>query len=306
MRHILSVRGGGIRGILPASCLVALESQLGGLTRDHIDFCGGTSTGALIAAAVAVGLPATEILRVYTERSKEIFTPTGIVADARRIAEGFMFDPSNIQKVLVSEFGASSNWVINTSPLDIMIAATAINGHNWFFVRDKPQNAKTTGSVKLVDAAVASACAPTYFNYWTIEGVNGQTISFFDGGSGGTANPAYQSCVEAFEYDDFVPADSNVVSLATGFYPQATDPPKGLIPDISWVTSTLVDTSEDWADGAVHRQWPGLMQVINIELASDIDEADLSSIPVLVELGKKMADRDWKQVLGTRGDAAQA
>jgi predicted acylesterase/phospholipase RssA len=306
MRHILSVRGGGIRGILPASCLVELESQLGGLTRDHIDFCGGTSTGALIAAAVAVGLPATEILRVYTERSKEIFTPTGLLADAKRITEGFMFDPANIQKVLVSEFGASAGWQINNSPLDIMIAATAMNGHNWFFVKDKPQNAKTTGSVKLIDAAVASACAPTYFNYWTIDGIEGQTISFFDGGAGGTANPSYQTCVEAFEYDDFAPAESNVIELATGFYPQSTAPPKGLIPTIGWVTSTLVDTSEDWADGALRRQWPGLLQVINIELPSDIDEADLSSIPVLVEYGKKMADRDWKLILGTRGDAAQA
>jgi patatin-like phospholipase/acyl hydrolase len=306
MRHILSVRGGGIRGILPASCLVELESQLGGLTRDHIDFCGGTSTGALIAAAIAVGLPAKDILRVYTERTKEIFTPAGIIADARRIAEGFMFDPANVQKVLVSEFGGSADCVINNCPLDVMIDATAINGHNWFFVKDKPQNAKTTGSVKLVDAAVASACAPTYFNYWTIDGIGGQTLSLFDGGSGGTANPCYETCVEAFEYDDFVPDDSNVVSLATGFSPQSSDPPKGLIPNIGWVTSTLVDTSEDWADMAVDRQWPGLLQVINIELASDIDEADLSSIPALVELGKKMADRDWKQVLGTRGNAAQA
>jgi patatin-like phospholipase/acyl hydrolase len=217
-----------------------------------------------------------------------------------------MFDPANIQSVLVSEFGGSADWVINNCPLDIMIDATAINGHNWFFVKDKPQNAKTTGSVKLVDAAVASACAPTYFNYWTIEGIGGQTISFFDGGSGGTANPSYEICVEAFEYDDYVPDDCNVVSLATGFSPQSSDPPKGLIPNIGWVTSTLVDTSEDWADTAVDRQWPGLLQVINIALASDIDEADLSSIPALVELGKKMADRDWKQVLGTRGDAAQA
>ena len=306
MRHILSVRGGGIRGILPASCLVELESQLGGLTRDHIDFCGGTSTGALIAAAVAVGMPATEILRVYTDRGSEIFNPTGLLADARRIAEGFMFDPQNIQKVLESEFGTSAGWTMNDSPLDVMIPATAINGHNWFFVKDKPQNAKTTGSVKLIDAAVASSCAPTYFNYWTIQGIQGKTISFFDGGTGGTANPAYQSCVEAFEYDDFVPAQSNVVSLATGFYPQSNTPPKGFIANIGWVTSTLVDTSEDWADAAVHRQWPGLMQVINIELPSDIDEADLSSIPTLVELGKKMANRDWKQVLGPRGDAAKA
>lgn len=306
MRHILSVRGGGIRGILPVCCLVELESQLGGLTRDHIDYCAGTSTGALIAAAVAAGLPATEILAIYTDRSKEIFTPTGAVADIKRVADGYMYDPKHVQKVLASEFGAAGAWAINDSPIDIMICATAMNGHNWFFVKDKPKNSKITGTVKLIDAAVASACAPTYFNYWTIDGVNGQTMSFFDGGAGGTANPAYQTCVEAFEYDDYDPAGTNVLSLATGFYDQADVPPKGILGTVGWVTGTLVDTSEDWADDAVDRQWPDLMQVINIELPSDIDQADISAIPALVEIGRKMGDRDWKQALATRGASAKA
>lgn len=306
MRHILNIRGGGIRGIIPACCLVELESQLGGLTRDHIDFCGGTSTGALIAAAIAAGLPGTEILGVYTERGKEIFTPAGLIADAKLIAEGYRYDPQNIENVMASEFGASAGWVMNNSPIDIMIPATAINGHNWFFVKDKPTNSRATGSVRLIDAAVASSCAPTYFNYWTVANVDGMTLSFFDGGSGGLANPAYQTCVEAFVYAAYNPADSNVVSLATGYYPQASDAPKGLLGNISWVTSTLVDTSQDWADMAVKRQWPGVLQVINTELPSDIQEDDLSAIPTLVELGKKMADRDWKQVLGTRGGAAVA
>src|SRR5438552_15951500 len=44
MHYVLSIRGGGIRGIIPCCCLVKLENQLGGVTRDHIDFCAGTST----------------------------------------------------------------------------------------------------------------------------------------------------------------------------------------------------------------------------------------------------------------------
>jgi len=47
----------------------------------------------------------------------------------------------------------------------------------------------------------------------------GQSIEFFDGGVGGTANPAYQACVEAFEYDDLTPADTRMLSLGTGYYP---------------------------------------------------------------------------------------
>src|SRR5437868_12043750 len=105
MRYILSIRGGGIRGILPCCCLIRLEEQLGGLTRDHIDLCAGTSTGALLTAAVAAGIPARDMLKVYTDRSHEIFTPTGVVAEAKRVAEGFMYEPKHLQKVLVSVLG---------------------------------------------------------------------------------------------------------------------------------------------------------------------------------------------------------
>jgi patatin-like phospholipase/acyl hydrolase len=311
MRNILSIRGGGIRGIIPCCCLVELEKQLGGLTRDHIDMCAGTSTGALLTAAVAVGIPAADLLKVYTDRSHEIFTPTGAVAAAKRIAVGFMYDPKHLYDVLVSVFGPAAAWKINDCPIRVMISAIAMNGHNWFFVRDNPRNAGTTGGVKLIDAAVASACAPTYFDHWKIDGIpfNGvpTTLRFFDGGAGGTANPAYQACVEAFEYDDFDRTDTNLVALGTGYYPAPDDPPNGLIHTIGWVTSTLVDTSEDWVDKAVDRQWPKLMQRRNPQLPSDIDEADTSAIPQLVAIGQQLAATlDWKELLtpSTQGTTA--
>ena len=298
MHNILSIRGGGIRGIIPCCCLMKLESQLGGLTRDHIDYCAGTSTGALLTAAVAAGIPASQLLTVYTERSKEIFTPTGMEANGKRFLKGFMYDPSHLRDVLAGVFGAAANWTLNECPIPVMISATAMDAHNWFFVKDNPRNARTTGAVKLIDAAVASACAPTYFDHWPIHGIAGKTVHFFDGGAGGTANPAYQTCVEAFEYDGFKPAGTRVVALGTGYFPALSDPPKGLLKTIGWVTSTLVDTSEDWVDEAVDRQWPDLMQSFNPRLPRDIDEADLSAIPALVEIGHKLAaDMDWKRIL---------
>ena len=299
MRNILSIRGGGIRGIIPCCCLMKLESQLGGLTRDHIQYCGGTSTGALLTAAVAAGIPASEVLKVYTDRSHEIFTPTGLIAEAKRTVEGFMYDPNHVRDVLAGVLGTAAAWTMNDCPIGVMISATAMNGHNWFFVKDNLKNRRTTGAVKLIDAAVASACAPTYFDHWRIDGIMGQTIRFFDGGAGGTANPAYQVCVEAFEYDGFTAADTRLVALGTGYFPASGDPPKGLLQTIGWTTSTLVDTSEDWVDDAVNRQWPGVMKSFNPLLPSDIDEADLSAIPTLVEIGQKMAaGLDWEQIIG--------
>jgi hypothetical protein len=298
MRYILSIRGGGIRGIIPTCCLMKLELQLGGLTRDHIAFCAGTSTGGLLTAAVAAGIPAGDILKIYADRSKQIFTPTGLIADAKLVAEGFRYNPANLRDVLVGVLGPAANWVVNDCPIGVMIAATAVNGHNWFFVRDNPHNAGTTGSVGLVDAAVASACAPTYFDHWTIGNVNGRSITFFDGGTGGTANPTYQACVEAFEYDTFTPAETRVIEIGTGWFEASETPPSGLIKVVAWAAGTLVDTSEDWVDKAADRQWPNVVTTINPQLPSDIDESDLSAIPTLLTIGQELAATlDWTKLL---------
>ena len=297
MLNVLSIRGGGIRGIIPCCCLMKLEQQLGGLTRDHVDYCAGTSTGALLTAAVAAGIPAADLLKVYTEDSNKIFTPTGVIADAKRVAEGYMYNPKNLEVVLATVLGPAAKWTINDSTIRIMISATAANGRNWFFVKDNPKNAGTTGSLDLIDAAVASACAPTYFNHWPIV-MQGKTMSFFDGGAGGTANPAYQAAVEAFEFDTFLPAQTRLISLGTGYFPESGNPPRGLLGTIGWVTSTLVDSSEDWVDDAINRQWPGLMQNFNPLLPREIDEADLSAIPDLVQIGQQTAAQmDWTVIL---------
>ena len=298
MVNALSINGGGIRGIIPCSVLASLEQQTGKLTREIFSYVAGTSTGALLAAGIAAGIPARELLAVYTTRSNEVFTPTGLVANAKRVVDGYMYDPANLQKVLTGIFGSAAAWKINDCPIGICIPATAVNGHDWFFVRDGVRNAGTTGAVKLIDAAVASACAPTYFDRWPLT-VAGQALAFFDGGTGGLANPSYQACVEMFEYDSFVAAQTRLVSLGTGFYPGSDTPPRGLIATVSWATDTLVDTSEDWVDRAVQRQWPGVQQKFDWQLTANIPMDDLAGIPALEAAGKTAAASiDWNQVLG--------
>jgi Patatin-like phospholipase len=56
-QYLLSIDGGGIRGIIPAIALAKLEDTTGKLTRDTFSFVAGTSTGAIIAAGVAAGVP---------------------------------------------------------------------------------------------------------------------------------------------------------------------------------------------------------------------------------------------------------
>lgn len=293
-RRILSIDGGGIRGIIPASTLVALEEQLGRPVRECFDFLAGTSTGALICAAAAAGVPARRILEIYTQRYTEIFTPPHPLADAKRLFTGYMYDPANVRRVLLSEFGPAAAWCLNDAPVRLLITAKGIDQHAWYFVRDNPKNAQTTGSLGLVDCAVASSAAPTYFSPWKVPHV-GVCV---DGGVGVTGDPVYQACVEAFDYDDFTPAGTRVVALGTGTFPPSGKVPTGLLGWLEWTVSALLDAPEEQQPQLVDRHWPGVMKRIDWALPTKIDMADTGSIPLLVEIGKKAAaGMDWHGIL---------
>jgi len=297
VKHILSIDGGGIRGIIPASTLVALEQQLGKPVRECFDFLAGTSTGALIAAAAAAGLPATQILDIYVNRSSEIFTPPKIVADTERLIKGYMYDPARIRKVLTSEFGAANDWVLNDSPVRLLLTAKGIDTHPWYFVRDNAKNAGTTGKLGLVDCAVASASAPTYFSPWPIE-IGGQKVVMVDGGVGVTGNPVYQACVEAFYYDDFTAAETRVISLGTGFFPVGNQVPSGILGWLDWTVSALLDAPEEQQTELVNRHFPGILQRFDWKLTQAIDMADTGAIPTLVAAGQQAAaGMNWAAIL---------
>ena len=79
-KKLLALDGGGIRGVLSLEILAALESQLrtrygdGGLVlSDYFDYVAGTSTGAIIAAAIARGKPVAEIRDKYRALGRKIF-----------------------------------------------------------------------------------------------------------------------------------------------------------------------------------------------------------------------------------------
>jgi len=70
--RILSIDGGGIRGIYPAHVLRCLEERLQIDLFDTFDMIAGTSTGSIIAAGVATGVPAADIVAMYKEHGAEI------------------------------------------------------------------------------------------------------------------------------------------------------------------------------------------------------------------------------------------
>ena len=72
--QILSLDGGGIRGVFSVAILAAIEEDLGVRLADHFDLIAGTSTGGIIALGLGLGLRPSDILALYTDHGPRIFS----------------------------------------------------------------------------------------------------------------------------------------------------------------------------------------------------------------------------------------
>ena len=296
MRRILSIDGGGIRGIMPATVLAGLEAHTGRPTRDTFDFVAGTSTGAVLAAGIAAGVPAQRLVELYATRSRELFRRVPILSTARRIATGVTYDIGRLRRIIADELGPASTWTLDDSPIDLLITAKRLSdGMPWYFVRDSPANSQRAGRVRLLDAVTASAAAPTYFAPWTIEGV-GELV---DGGIGVAGNPVYQACVEAFLYTDaYRPEETIVVSLGTGRSPHRSRP-TWLWPWLGWLLSELLRSPAEQQTELVHRHWPSVpFHRIDVELEDDIGLDAVDRVDEVRARGRRLAGTvDWAAIL---------
>lgn len=73
--QILSLDGGGIKGLFSAAVLAKFEDDLGVKITDYFDLIVGTSTGGIIALALAIGKRPEEIAKFYIDQGKKIFPP---------------------------------------------------------------------------------------------------------------------------------------------------------------------------------------------------------------------------------------
>jgi predicted acylesterase/phospholipase RssA len=301
MRRILTIDGGGVRGIIPATLLASLERTTGQAVRDTFDFAAGTSTGAVIAAGVAAGIPAERLAALYEERAPEVFRRTPILSGLRRLARGDLYETATLHALIREELGDAREWCLNDAPIDLLITAKRLaDGMPWYFVRDTPANSGRAGRVGLADAVTASAAAPTYFRPWSVDGI-GELI---DGGIGVTGNPVYQACVEAFHYTGrYEPASTLVVSLGTGRYPERTRP-TWLWPWVGWLLSELLRSPAEQQTELVHRHWPEtVFYRIDLELDRDIGLDATDQVGQLRAIGERLAGEvDWSSVLEGRDD----
>ncbi|HSL29131.1 MAG TPA: patatin-like phospholipase family protein, partial [Anaerolineales bacterium] len=300
----LSIDSGGIRGIIPAVALVKLENTTGKLTRETFSFVAGTSTGAIIAAAIAAGVPATRILDFYLNRTKEIFDGS-LLKYAKMVLFGSRYPTQKLHDLIAEAVGPARSWTLNDSPIDILLTAKRISdGMPWYFVRDNPRNSGCMGRLGIVDCATASAAAPTYFQPWQIAEVSTppqcETVGMLvDGAVGVTGNPVYQACIEAFDYTPgYTPAETLTVSLGTGRFKKRKQP--GWIGAwLEWVLAELLDSPGEQQTEITQRHFPQMpFYRIDLELEENIGLDDSRKIDRVLEYGEKLAELiDWEAIL---------
>ena len=292
-RALLSIDGGGIRGIIPLCALAEMERQLGKQCREVFSFISGTSTGAIITGGLASGISVESLLKLYQEMGSQAFRFDlwGFITSLG----SFKYRSKPLAELMTTYFKDAT---LNSLPIDVLIPATRVSdGKPWYFVRDNPCNAGKTGKVKLVDCVTASAAAPTFFEAYDVPDI-GPCV---DGGVGIAGNPVYQTCVEAFYYTPegmYIPAETLVVSLGTGYGPTAATP-HNLVNWVEWVVGELLALPADQQTQLVlrHFQTAGTTR-INPALPHDIGMDDISAVAELMKIGRAFAAKlDWNDIL---------
>ena len=230
-RRLLSIDGGGLCGLIPAQALMLIEQQLDELTNDpqplcnRFDLIGGTSTGAILAAGLALGFKAVEMRDFYLKFGAGIFKKVFL-------PEQFWhkYPAGTIEQHLREVFGeATTLGDSRLRTLVLLVTKNATLGTDWFFTNN-PTNRffKNNEKLPLWHVVRASSAAPTYFppHAFAVPDDNGtpHTYEFIDGGVSSYNNPSLQVFLEATvpEYGLGWPTGVNnllLMSLGTGYSP---------------------------------------------------------------------------------------
>lgn len=215
--YILSIDGGGFRGIFAAHILKRMEEEWQINWQSQFGMLAGTSTGAILAAGLACKLTAAKLTEFYETHGSSIFTP--------RLRSRFdlfklftsRYSSRKLREILEKELGDT---LLGQIKLPLILPAVDIgNGcvhvlksqFDPTFTRDK--------KVRVSDAVLASCAAPTYFDPVVID-----KYLLADGGLWAN-NPSLVATIDA-HYRLKIPLEEiRVLSIGTGksraFYPRS-------------------------------------------------------------------------------------
>jgi patatin-like phospholipase/acyl hydrolase len=323
--QILSLDGGGIRGAFVAGFLAGLEERIGRRIGPHFDLIAGTSTGGIIAAALAFGEPAARIEQFYLERGPAIFSrwwerPRACLLG--RMLRSVSRSPARLLDwALLRRFNLDHHWLWNTkyegaqlkdaltevfgdktigeAKTRLLIPAVNVKtGQPKVFKTRHLPHVFTDGNFRVVDVVLATAAAPTYFPHSVIE----RGSAYVDGGLWAN-NPAMVAIVEAMMIQDRCAKDvdpasalncTHMLSIGTGNSTLFADPPNTEAGIFWWVSNGLMEMASSAQSQGVNFQARHVLGERHERVDFDIPGADWSIdnarlVESMVHIGRQKA-----------------
>lgn len=193
--RILSIDGGGVRGIIPATVLSHLERAANGFPIHRMfDLVSGTSTGAILAAGLTRPSPLTAaaLSDLYLSRSAEIFTRSRI-SYIRSAISGPKYDAEPLERIMENYFGPLS---LSQCITPLLIPCYDIERREAHFFKSWRAVANPSVNFALKDVVRAATAAPTYFSPALIHSTAGDRLAAIDGALFSN-NPAMCAIAEA-------------------------------------------------------------------------------------------------------------
>ncbi len=199
-KKLLALDGGGIRGVITLEVLDRIEQiareKLGrsdALLADYFDYIGGTSTGAIIATCLAIGMTVDEVRQFYIASGPDMFSRAGVL---RRFH--YKFEQERLALQLQEVIGATTTLGSDRlRTLLMLVMRNASTDSPWPLCNNPDARynhpARTNCNLKLPlwKLVRASTAAPTYFPPELVQ-VGDESFLFVDGGVTMYNNPSFQ------------------------------------------------------------------------------------------------------------------
>jgi len=285
--RILTVDGGGVRGIIPATVLRGIEEQLHTGKREeeklplaeYFDIMAGTSTGGIIVLGLNAGMSAKNLVDLYLNHSEDIFPPVGLWDKAASYT-GPKFSHEPLEKILDEKVG--DRW-LSESVSHVLIPAENM-GQTYTHLFNSAEAKKfESQDYKMKDVARATSAAPTFFEAATISNREGDESTFLDGGV--SANDPTFEAIEIAE-QKFPGCDIFIISLGTG------EPPRKF-GDYSLKTAGKIGWAPKIADELMTKQQDRHLRVVH-SIKNDRIQQDRKFVyhRIQVSIDRSIADMD--------------
>lgn len=210
--QVLALDGGGFRGLFAAQCLALWEEQSGRRAADCFDLITGTSTGAILAFGLSLGLPARQLVDFYREDGRRIFPTGGIARGYRAIRRWALpeFSGAELRQALQRRLGART--ILGDFRTRVIVPAYDLSTRRpYLFKTDHHPDYKFDWMRPAWEVAMASTAAPTYFPCFK----SSWSSLYLDGGVWAN-NPSYLGLFEATYILGAPQSEVRILNLGTG------------------------------------------------------------------------------------------